>query len=86
MLSFHDFMAEYNENPKNKDVIYKVLKKEDDILIYALMLFQKDNDIDKISSLQKYKSYIRQDHDLKFKELYFYDKFSMGNGSKSNRS
>ena len=54
MLLFHDFVVEYKENPKNNDVIHKVLKKEDDILIYALMLFQKDNDIDKISSLQNY--------------------------------
>ena len=30
----------------------KYLKKEDDILTYALILFQKDNDIDKIISLQ----------------------------------
>ena len=54
MLLFHDFVVEYKENPKNNDAIHKVLKKEDDILIYALMLFQKDNDIDKISSLQNY--------------------------------
>ena len=73
MLSFHDFVLEYKENPKNKEFIYKVLKKNDDILIYAIMLFQKDIDIDKIISLQNYKSYIRQDYDLKFQELYFYD-------------
>lgn len=30
------------------------------------MLFQEDIDVDKIISLQNYKSYIRQDHDLKF--------------------
>ena len=29
MLSFHDFVVEYKENPKNKDLIYKLLKKED---------------------------------------------------------
>ena len=51
MLSFQDFVVEYKENSKNKDFIYKVLKKEDDILIYTLMLFQKDNDIDRIISL-----------------------------------
>ena len=51
MLSFHDFVLEYKENPKNQDFVYKVLKKEDDILIYTLMLFQKDNDIDRIISL-----------------------------------
>ena len=85
ILSFHDFVLEYKENPKNKDFIYKVLKTEDDILIYALMLFQKYIDIDKIISLKNYKSYIRQDYDLKFQELYFYDD-SMGNGSKSNGS
>ena len=39
------------------------------------MLFQKDIDVDKIISLQNYKSYIRQDYDLKFQELYFYDEF-----------
>ena len=32
-------------------------------------------DIDKIISLQHYKSYIRQDHDLKYQEIYFYDEF-----------
>ena len=54
MLSFHDFVVEYKKNSKNNDVIHKVLKKEDDILIYAFMLFQKDNNIDKIRSLQNY--------------------------------
>ena len=39
------------------------------------MLLQKDIDIDKIISLQNSKSYIRQDYDLKFQELYFYDEF-----------
>ena len=39
------------------------------------MLFQKDSDFEKIISLQNYKSYIRQDYDLKFQELYFYDEF-----------
>ena len=66
MLSFHDFVLEYKENPKSKDFIYKVLKQEDDILIDALILFQKDIDIDKIISLENYKPYIRQDYDLKF--------------------
>ena len=66
MLSIHDFVVEYKENPKNQDFIYKVFKQKEDILIYTLMLLQKDNDIDKIISLQNYKSYIRQDHDLKF--------------------
>ena len=73
MLSFHDFVLEYKENPKNKEFIHKVLKKNDDILIYAIMLFQKDIDIDKIISLQNYKSYIRQDIDLKYQELFIYD-------------
>ena len=45
MLSFHDFVLEYKAKPNNQDFIYKVLKREDDILIYALMLFQKDIDI-----------------------------------------
>ena len=75
MLSFHDFVLEYKENPKNQDFVYKVLKKEDDVLINALMLFQKDIDIDKIITLQNYKSYIRQDIDLNSQELYFYDEF-----------
>ena len=71
MLSFNDFVLEYKENLKNKDFIYKVIKKEDDIPIYTHMLFKKDNDIDKIISLQNYKSYSRQDYDLKFQELNF---------------
>ena len=33
------------------------------------MLSQKDIDIDKIISLQNYKSYIRQYYDLKFQEF-----------------
>ena len=39
------------------------------------MLFQKVNDINKIISLQNCKSYIRQDIDLSYQELYFYDEF-----------
>ena len=39
------------------------------------MLFQKDSDFEKIISLQNYKSYIRQDIDLKYQELYFHDEF-----------
>ena len=39
------------------------------------MSFQKVIDFEKIISLQNYKSYIRQDIDLKYQELYFYDEF-----------
>ena len=51
---------------KIKISFIKFKKIEDDILIYTLMLFQKDINIDKIISLENYKSYIRQDYDLKF--------------------
>ena len=68
-------MFEYKVNPKNNDFIYNVLKGEDGILLYVLMLFQKVNDINKIISLQHYKSYIRQDIDLNYQELQFYDEF-----------
>ena len=64
-------MLEYKGNPKNKHFIYNVLKGEDDNLIYVFMLFQKVNDINKIISLQNCKSYIRQDIDLSYQELYF---------------
>ena len=39
------------------------------------MLFQNVNDFKKAISLQNYKSYIRQDIDLNYEELYFYDEF-----------
>ena len=39
------------------------------------MLFQKDNYVGKIISLQNYKSYIRQDYDLNYQDLYSYDEF-----------
>ena len=73
MASFHEFVFEYKGNPKSKDFIYDVLRGEDEILIYNLMLFQKDSDFEKIISLQNYKSYIRQDIDLKYQEFHFYD-------------
>ena len=50
--SFHEFVLDYRGNLKNKESIYNVLKGEDDILRYALVLFQKVNDINKIISPQ----------------------------------
>ena len=44
MESFHEFVLEYKGNPKHMDFIYEVLRGEDDIFIYTLMLFQKVND------------------------------------------
>ena len=38
MASFHEFVFEYKGNPKSKDFIYDVLRGEDEILIYNLML------------------------------------------------
>ena len=43
--SLHGFVFEYKGNPKNKDFINDLLRGEDEILIYTLMLFQKDNDL-----------------------------------------
>ena len=40
------------------------------------MLFQKDNDFEKIMSLPNYESYIRQDVDLKYQELFFMMNFN----------
>ena len=59
MISFHEFVLDYKSNLKNKDFINNILGGEDEILIYILMLFQKDNIMGKIISLKKYKSYIR---------------------------
>ena len=56
--------------PKRK-ILFIIYLKKNDILIYALILFQKKNDIDKIISLQNYKSFIQQDIDLNYQELYF---------------
>ena len=47
MESFHEFMLDYKGNPKNKDFINDLLRGEDEIPIYTLMLFQKDNGLKK---------------------------------------
>ena len=66
MESFHEFMLKYKGNPKNKDFIYNVLKEADESFINALIFSQNFNDINKIISIQNYKSYIRQDIDLNY--------------------
>ena len=43
MESFHKFLLDYKGNQKNKDFINDLLKGEDEIVIYTLILFQKDN-------------------------------------------
>ena len=73
MESFYEFVLDYKGNPKNKDFIHDLLRGEDKIFIYTLF-FQKDNDSEEIISLQNYKSYIRQDIDLKYQGM-FYDEF-----------
>ena len=47
MESFHEFMLEYKGNPKIRILVFDVLRREDYILIYTLMLFQNVNDFKK---------------------------------------